>query len=420
MTNHPSIDVEDLLAPLAGGVATGTDLRAAREPDSAYRTLKAARNDARVAERRHRESDEAGKGNWSPILPSAWKPIRAQALAALAKSKDLEIVGWLLEALVRTDGFPGLRDGLLLAQRMVEAFWNGLYPPLSAGLDDRLLFLTQLCGPPQGKGTLEDAIDAIPLTATTAREFARWHHRSVEDLEKRPADERQRRIAAGAVDPQELKRSKAIAGLKAQVQECIDGFDALVEAIEQASGTKAPNLGISTSGLEEILSDITKILESYSAEKPKVVQITTPPRSTNLAGSPGSHRPEGGADTETAAAAVGNRAQALQQLERVADYFAIAEPHSPLSHALLRIVKWGSMQFPELIDDLLGQSAARDTVFRLVGVDRSQAGARPALVLPNPVPSASQSDVNASPASKPTVDAGSNEQSPQPPWLRSS
>ena len=53
-----------------------------------------------------------------------------------------------------------------------------------------------------------------------------------------------------------------------------------------------------------------------------------------------------------------NRDQAFVELQRIADYFLKAEPHSPVYLLLKRAIRWGSMSLPELLDELVGDDAS--------------------------------------------------------------
>jgi len=54
--------------------------------------------------------------------------------AIAKKSKDLQVAAWLVEALVRRDGFAGLIEGLALIRGLIENFWDTLYPELEDGM----------------------------------------------------------------------------------------------------------------------------------------------------------------------------------------------------------------------------------------------------------------------------------------------
>src|SRR5881275_1727266 len=104
----PSAEVLDfarLVSPLADGQPTGSDLRADPSPTSLYYAIKDARSAARAAERQALLDGEAApRAEWRPVLDHG-----REALAE--KTKDLEVVAYLIEALAREHGFAGLRDG---------------------------------------------------------------------------------------------------------------------------------------------------------------------------------------------------------------------------------------------------------------------------------------------------------------------
>src|SRR5207302_8034135 len=122
-----------LLEPIPGDVPTGEDLRADSSPSSLYYQIKDARSACRVAERQAVSvGDESARPDWRPVLRHAQK-------ALAERTKDLEVVAFLIEALVRLNGYAGLRDGLRLARELVERYWGGLYPmPDEDGLQTRL------------------------------------------------------------------------------------------------------------------------------------------------------------------------------------------------------------------------------------------------------------------------------------------
>ena len=96
-------DLAALLAPILGDAPAGVDLRGDASPQSLYYRLRDARADARASERAAESEDSLG------TPPPEWRTIRDIGLEAIAgHSKDLEIAGWLTEALLRSDGLPGV------------------------------------------------------------------------------------------------------------------------------------------------------------------------------------------------------------------------------------------------------------------------------------------------------------------------
>src|SRR3984893_18720066 len=112
------IDIEALLAPLAGENPAGENL----QYSGVYDQIREAR----------RSEDALAQGDWQREIKAAdWDEVVRLATDALReRSKDLQISAWLAEAVVRTSGFPGLRDGLKLVRGMQERFWENLCPEI--------------------------------------------------------------------------------------------------------------------------------------------------------------------------------------------------------------------------------------------------------------------------------------------------
>src|SRR6202035_4718726 len=93
---------EDLLKPIPGSNPGGESLRY----NPVYDKIKEAR----------REDDDAPQGDWKRERKLAdFNVVFKLASEAIAeKSKDLQLAAWLTEALIRKDGFNGLRRGLEL------------------------------------------------------------------------------------------------------------------------------------------------------------------------------------------------------------------------------------------------------------------------------------------------------------------
>src|SRR4051794_30024353 len=109
-----------LLAPVPGNNPAGRNLREDFSPENIYRRIKDARGQARALERQLLMGNEDADGkrpDWTPVLG-----LGPDAIAEHAK--DLEVVAWLTEALVRERGFAGLREGLRLARELVERYWD--------------------------------------------------------------------------------------------------------------------------------------------------------------------------------------------------------------------------------------------------------------------------------------------------------
>ena len=116
---------ESIIAPISDEHAVGVDLREDSSPTSVYYEIKDQRNAARTAER------QAMDGLQDTNALPYWQAVKKQAVKVLStKSKDLEVIAWLIEALLRTDGYAGLALGFKLAHQIIVQHWDGVYPYL--------------------------------------------------------------------------------------------------------------------------------------------------------------------------------------------------------------------------------------------------------------------------------------------------
>lgn len=117
---------EELLQPVSTEQPGGIDLR--------YEPVFAA-----IAEAR-RTDDDLSEGDWKKEggrKLAQWGLVSELCLDALKnRSKDLRLAGYLTEAAVRQDGFPGLRDCLKLETELIRRFWDkGLFPAIEENDD---------------------------------------------------------------------------------------------------------------------------------------------------------------------------------------------------------------------------------------------------------------------------------------------
>src|SRR5437899_7511439 len=125
MASSQVLDIGTLLVPIAGEHPAGQDLLY----DGVYEAIRMARQEGKD---RDTLEPSVRTADWAAVITLATEALRA-------KSKDLQIAVWLVEALVRRHGFPGLRDGLRLLGELQQQFWTSLYPAVVDGdMEDRI------------------------------------------------------------------------------------------------------------------------------------------------------------------------------------------------------------------------------------------------------------------------------------------
>ncbi len=378
MSSPPVLDLETLLAPIAEDQPTGADIRDDASPTSPYYALKDARNAARAAERQVVEAgDDEGGG-----LAREWRDILAQGPEVLTtRAKDLEVCAWLIEALVRAEGFAGLRDGCALVTGLVERYWDDLHPmPDEDGLEMRLAALAGLNGE-GADGTLIMPLRKVPLVAGNDEVMAHWHFEQASELAKVADEERrQRRIDEGAVTMDRIEAAAAetpaafVITTLADLEEAEAAFKAMIAALDDKAGPEAPPGGTIRATLDAVKDTLTFLGRDKLAADGDGAPAADPAAPAPAGAGGGGVAPgaEGGAITvarpAVQAGAIASREDAFRELLKIAKFFRESEPHSPLSYTLEELVRRGRMALPELLEELIKDEEARKLFYVTAGL----------------------------------------------------
>lgn len=354
------LETESLLRPIREDAPTGENLRDDPSPGSPYYQLKDARNAARAAERAAQGLEDP-----SSATPANWRPVLELAPSLLSDvSKDIEVGTWLIEALVREEGFAGLQNGFEITRRLIEEFWDGLYPlPDEEGVRTRVAPLTGLNGD-DSEGTLLAPIGMVPLLADDKGLLTSWHYHTAREIEAiTDAEAKQRRIDTSGVSLERFAAGIAMAdpgdlfALVAEVESCIKEFGDLSAALDERCGQDGPPTSSIRHALEEVL-DCLRFLTK---------DLTPPVDPSEEEGADG----EGGGDgtgsgqkQKSAPGVIASREDAVEAMRRVRDYYRRTEPHSPVSYVVDQALRWSQMPLHQLVSELIADTSAR-TAFQL-------------------------------------------------------
>lgn len=365
MASAEILDISRLASPIEGESPVGTDLRSDASPTSPYYQVKDARSSARAIERQALMNGEAETEapDWGPVLD-----LGPDLLASSAK--DLEIAAYLVEALVRVHGFAGLRDGFKLVRELVENFGDDIFPlPDEDGIETRVAPLTGLNGE-GAEGTLLAPIKNVPITDdTSVGQFSCAHYQQGLELERVDEDVRARRIEQGAVASGTFRQAVAetsaefYQALVEDLDGAIEEFANLSDVLDSKYGSDAPPTSAIRGALDEAKDTILTIArDKLDALAPDEPVETEEEGSEVIAGD--------GAKPQVPAGTIQTREDAFRAIEKVADFFRRTEPHTPISYALDRIIRWGRMPLPDLWREIITDETTVDQMFRLVGIDK--------------------------------------------------
>jgi len=340
----------DLLNPIAGENPSGQNLRYA----PVYDKIKEAR----------REDDDAAQGDWKIERKTAdWGFVVKTVGETLAtKSKDLQLAAWLTEALLKTQGVGGLRDGLDLLKGLIEGFWDTLYPEIEDGDAEMRAAPLDWVG-----GRLDRSVKDAPLTRGGYSWFAYKESRKVPTEEEAgessaKSDARSAAVADGKLTPEEFDKSFDSSPKAYYVQLAAD-FDSALESLlaldglcEEKFQDAGPSFGPLRQTLEEVKQAARIFLQKKREKEPdEPVAGEEPepeaepaawateeeaPVAQSAGAAPARARKPGGALSAEPA----DRDDAIARVVSAAKFLRGENPYDPAPYLLLRGLRWGELR----------------------------------------------------------------------------
>jgi type VI secretion system protein ImpA len=262
---------EDILEPIAGGDPSGPSLRLS----AVYDDIKEAR----------REDDGLAQGAWQHERKIAdhGRAIRLAQDALATQSKDLQLAAWLCDSLVKQHGIRGLRDGLVLCQRLLERFWETLHPRTDDGeMEDRLAPLEWL------GSKLIIPIKHVPLCRESYDFFQYQESRGIEYEEAAKTKDqkatREKSLKEGKLAPELFDRSFAetakafYADTEKQIDEALEALRNLDQTCVATFGNEsAPSFTRVEETLQQVRHVVHQLLQKKQETEPDPVVKTPPP-----------------------------------------------------------------------------------------------------------------------------------------------
>ncbi len=269
-----------------------------------------------------------------------WAEVADVAADLAAKTKDLRVLLKLTQALIRTEGFGGLGDGLALIRGTAERYWDCFYPPIDPDDGDPTLRVNTLLGLCDPDLTLKPLREA-PLVRS--KSFGRFSMRDVA-------------IAAGSLPPptdREPPTATAIDGAfrEVDIESLRAVADAIRGAVEDLRATETlfteqvgARAAIGLDPLRSLLREADKIMTQQLVRRGGDA-----PEATDAAESEeGVEEGAGGA----AGGAVRSREDVVRLLDRICEYYRTREPSSPVPLLLERAKRLAYMDFLSIVQDL--------------------------------------------------------------------
>jgi type VI secretion system protein ImpA len=342
---------EDILAPIAGENPSGIDLRYDNKL-LIHDKIKEAR----------RQDDDLSQGAWQSERKTADFPfvvkLAQDTLATV--SKDLQVAAWLTEALLQTERFDGLRQGLDLTHKLMTEFWETVYPVIEEG--DRELRAVPLAWI---GSKLDFPLRSTPVCAAGYSWFIYKDSRVVgyEDQAKTDKDKKNRSamLANGKIAPEVFDKAFAETPkafyVKAEkdLDGCIEVLADLDKYCDEMFEDDAPAFGALKTGLTEVRHTIHQLLEKKREKEPDPVEAEAEVEIA-LEGAPaeeseGSAAAPAGSFVGSFTAEPADRRQAVASIAGAAAFLRKREPFSPAPYLLLRALRWGELRTATRLGD---------------------------------------------------------------------
>ena len=359
MATTETFDLERCAAAISDENPVGPDIADGRLGIKNTRRV-AQKTESKYRNAWDRSNPDLDKPDWGPTLQ-----VTTDFVAT--RSKDLWVLAWLAEAALRVHGYAGLRDSFRLMRRLVEQYWEiGLNPQPDPNEDGIAGQLSQVSG-------LNDAlpipIKESPLTEPGGYSFI--DYLSTDDFEKLVGEDREKALNEGGISRDMIQVSVGrsspdyFVNLYQDMIECKEEIGLLTAALDERCGVDAPSFGSIVDAIDEcqrLLVEIAPPGVLDFTESEEGTEDTSEGSVTAVAGSAasGAFGSDGGLTRESA----------FQSLEKVAKFFEKTEPHSPVSFALRKALRWGRMPLDTWLSEMLQErTEVKDDMFRLLGIE---------------------------------------------------
>lgn len=353
-------DYEKIAVAFEGDRPTGVNLREDASRVGHYHAIRDARSAAR-SEDRSRENpvipDGGSRANDEVHQPSdRWNDVHDLCLEALLnETKDIELLAWLAEAAVRTNGVTALAAVLTALSALVENHFGALHS-IGDETADKLIPLNGLNGSQDSDGTLIRPLRLISLVPNQIYgRLSLWEFQQARKAKN---------TAALAAFQQEFSHLDGAAFLtqREAVESCHKAVAEIDAQLTALCGAEAPSFG----RVRDVLDDLRHAYGELAVYV-KLPEVPAAPAEVAEM-DPDKPKSNGSADPAAAHGPIADREQAFRALLEIAAFFHRTEPHSSMPLALETLVRRGRMDFMNLLTELIPDDNQRREMLTRAGI----------------------------------------------------
>ncbi|MGN6450985.1 MAG: ImpA family type VI secretion system protein [Brucella intermedia] len=341
------INSQLLTSPIQPSAPTGVDLRQAETSDSLYYRARDARNSARAVERSSFVSE-------APSVIHEWREVYSLSIEILeSQSRDIEVFSWLIEAVLRIEGFSGLADVLEICCNNLNSFWNELHSVSNVTSIEKSAPLIML------NGVGSDGVLIQPLRLTSLFPDLPFGQGTLWDYERssRSGQESVRNVLvsnSSKFTPDELRKQIDA------IDRSLSWWNRLTDILVEKCVDDPPTL----SAVREILESATNAARELTKAQLLPQGHDAPVHSSPLATNSMEYSPE----LRPVGTRFESRCEALLMIAEVAEYFHRHEPHSPIGLGLETMINRSELNFERLLVELIPDKETRNQVMLAAGI----------------------------------------------------
>lgn len=310
-----------------------------------------------------------------PEIPPDWKGVRRTAEALLTRSKDIQVALYWCRSRIAEDGLVGFAEGLTLLEEMLERFWPTIHPELDTEDDDDPTMRINAIGELNDYSKFINPIRNTPVI--NSRVIGRFVLRDVlaaalpNPPEGTPDNDLIRSAFKGVADNGEfLVADRDIVPVAEAIDVACNSLGKIANFLADKVGySRTADLGAITS----LMKDASRVVGRHMAERrggnraenlADGVGQAVAPESTHGAGQGVGHGGAVVAVASGAAGEVGSREDVGKLIDMICEFYAKAEPSSPVPYLLVRAKRMIGKNFVDLLDDLAPEGARQFEVIR--------------------------------------------------------
>ncbi len=371
MASAEVVDVTALVSPISEENPSGVELRRSEYANHFF-DLREIFNQSTKAERDLLQAQAFPDEEFPDLKDPQWDEVREGAIEILGQySKDLSVTSWLIEALIRTEGVPGLRDGFKVMLEICRRYWDTIHPEPDED-EGYAETVSQLVGLTSGDRSVS-MLETMPLTHGAGGQYSLFDFSEANRLEGLSGEERQLRISEGAVDRSAFEASFR-ATPRQHWDDLLEDLDQVIDTIREL-GTYLDEHCVRNSYGDDTSPSMTSFRQKLEAIRATVQDLMGELLEDEVADDAAADR-----DAEAAAAGgepaapkavvgtIQSRGDAIKMIRKVAEFFRKTEPHSFIHFKLDQAAAWAEMPFPELLKELLRDDSAMSELSRRTGI----------------------------------------------------